>query len=194
MPKSTKIKKVAETPAAEIDEAIEPVVEEVKEKEKPAKVKAAKKFAPEDMIPCRSIVSAELLIEGAKSRALYRWAGYGYVGEMQYQDLVYDIGSGNNSYARKPCFIVEDDEFLAQYPQLEEIYGTLYTRGDFEELLSKSADVIRQVAPTLPKGAREALKSYVATQVRSGAFDSMNKIRILDDIFGTQMATMLFPN
>ena len=150
-----------------------------------------KTYKDTDLIPCRSIITGELLVEGQKSKALYRWADYGYVEYMEYRDLLYDMRSASNSFSNKPCFIIEDEELVAQNPKISALYATLYTNGDFEELLSKDVATIKRIVPTLPKSARESLKSFVATQIRNGNLDSMNKVRAFDEIFDTNMATVM---
>ena len=49
--------------------------------------KASRKFAQDDLIPCRSITFGELLLTGTKSKLLYSWANYGDVTEVELQDL-----------------------------------------------------------------------------------------------------------
>jgi hypothetical protein len=182
-------------PKAEEEVKVPATVEEMNTdvSDEDLKPEEPKKFKDNDLIPCRSITTGELLVEGQKTKTLYRWADYGYVESMEYQDLLYDVRSANNSFANKPCFVVEDEDFIAQHPKLEALYASLYSNGDFAELITKDAATIQRVVPTLPRGARESLKSYVATQIRNGNLDSMNRIRAFDEIFGTQMATMLFP-
>lgn len=161
--------------------------------EEAIKAQTVRKYNDDDLIPCRSITTGELLVEGQKSKALYRWADYGYVEYMEYRDLLYDIRSASNSFSNKPCFIIEDEELVSKFPKLEAVYASLYSMGDFAELLAQDVSTIKRVAEFFPKGAKESFKSYVATQIRNGNLDSMNRIRALDEIFGTQMATLLFP-
>lgn len=191
----TKTTTRAKKPKAAADAA--PVVEKnvisVDTKESIENSDSSRIYDDSDLIPCRSITTGELLVEGQKSKALYRWADYGYVEHMEYRDLLYDIRSASNSFANKPCFIIEDEELVSRFPKLEALYASLYTNGDFDELLDQDPAALKQIVSTLPKGVRESLKSYVATQIRSGNFDSMNRIRALDDVFGTSMATLLFP-
>ena len=172
-------------------EVVENVVVEETAKAEPVKAPEKRVFNDTDLIPCRSITTGELIVEGQKSRALYRWADYGYVEYMEYRDLLYDMRSSSNSFSNKPCFIIEDEDLVAQNPKISALYASLYTYGDFDELLSKDISTIKRIVPTLPKSVRESLKSFVATQIRNGNLDSLNKIRTLDEIFDTNMSTLL---
>ena len=67
-------------------------------------------FDKEDLIPCRSITFGELLMVGAKTKFVYKWADYDDVQEVEYQDLIYDVKIPGGSYSRFPRFIVIDDD------------------------------------------------------------------------------------
>lgn len=149
-------------------------------------------FNKEDMIPCRSITFGELLMVGAKTKFVYKWADYDDVQEVEYQDLIYDVRIPGGSYSRFPRFVVLDDDFIEQNPILNEVYSTIYSKSDIRKILDLSPNELKKVVSELPKGVRDSLKTMVATMITNGSFDSMNKIKILDEIFDTQMALTLF--
>ena len=93
-------------------EAVEETVVETKKAKVPAK--APKKYAADEMIPCRSITYGELLLTGTKSKMLYTWANYGDVTDMEFQDLQ-ALKSTRSSYLFKPRFIIEDPELVEQW-------------------------------------------------------------------------------
>ena len=149
-------------------------------------------FDKEDLIPCRSITFGELLMVGAKTKFVYKWADYDDVQEVEYQDLIYDVKIPGGSYSRFPRFIVIDDDFLEQNPVLNEVYEKIYSRSDIRKILDLSPNELKKTVEGLPKGVRDSLKTMVATMITNGSFDSMNKIKILDELLDTQMAQTLF--
>ena len=149
-------------------------------------------FNKEDLIPCRSITFGELLMVGAKTKFVYKWADYDDVQEVEYQDLVYDVKIPGGSYSRFPRFVVLDDDFIEQNPVLNDVYSKTYSKSDIRNILDLSPNEIKKIVPELPRGVRDSLKTMVATMITNGSFDSMNKIKILDEIFDTQMALTLF--
>ena len=149
-------------------------------------------FNKEDLIPCRSITFGELLMVGAKTKFVYKWADYDDVQEVEYQDLAYDVKIPGGSYSRFPRFVVLDDDFIEQNPVLNDVYSKTYSKSDIRKILDLSPNEIKKIVPELPKGVRDSLKTMVATMITNGSFDSMNKIKILDEIFDTQMALTLF--
>ena len=170
-----------------------------KEKNEPAEVKETtvstkekRLFDKEDLIPCRSITFGELLMVGAKTKFVYRWADYDDVQEVEYQDLVYDVKIPGGSYSRFPRFVVIDDDFIEQNPVLNDIYSKIYSKSDIRKILDLSPSELKKTVEGLPKGVKDSLKTMVSTMITNGSFDSMNKIRVLDEILETQMAQTLF--
>ena len=60
------------------------------------------------------------------------------------------------------------------------------------KILDLSPSELKKTVSELPAGIKSSLKTMVATMITNGTFDSMNKIKILDEIFDTQMAQTLF--
>ncbi len=151
--------------------------------------KESKKYKTTDAIPCISITSGELGMEGIKSHINYRWAERGDVTEVEYQDLLAAIRQ-NDSFVVKPYFVIQDDELVSQFPQLKKIYDSMYSGKDLQDLLKLTPSSMKAAVLTLPDGAKESIKNIAATQISSGQLDSVKKIKILDEIFGTEMALL----
>lgn len=149
-------------------------------------------FQPEDLIPCKSITPGELLMEGYKTHFVYKWADYDDVQDVEYQDLMYDIRIQGRSFSKYPRFVILDNDFVEQNPVLNEIYSKIYTIADLRKILDMSPNEIKKVVETLPQGAKESLKMIASTAVHNGTFDSLNKIKVLDELLDTKMAQALF--
>lgn len=152
------------------------------------KTVAKKTYSNTDGIPCSSIFPGELMINGLRTGSLYRWVNYGDIIDVEYQDLIAAIRAANPiSAVMKPYFIILDDEIVEQNPSIKKLYSTLYKDTDLKEILNTSPDNIKKIIPTLPAGAIEALKTIASTMVSNGTLDSINKIKVLDEVFGTQL-------
>ena len=173
------------------DEAVDTVEEEIEEVVEPVVVKReVKKFEATDGIPCRSIVSGGLYMSGIKSRIMYEWADNGDVTEVEYQDIVAAIRS-NVSYINKPYFIIEDEDILAQFPQLNKIYASMYSFKDLKEvLIDLPPKSMKATILSLPEGAKESIKNLASQMISNGTLDSVQKIKILDEIFDTELMLM----
>ena len=145
-----------------------------------------KKFKDEDQIPCVSISSGEVLYVGEKSKILYDWVSFGDVVEMEYRDLLIALRT-KRPCVMKPRVIVQDAEFLKQNPQLEELYNGLYSPADIRAILLLPADKLKDAIAVLPIGAQDALKGIASAEIDEGVLDSVAKVKVLDEIFGTQL-------
>lgn len=191
---TTAVKTKAKTTADTTVET-ESTTESVKaEPVKTADVKEVKKekksYAPSDGIPCKSITNGGLYMPGLKSNILYSWVDAGDVIEVEYQDLQAAIRS-NNGYVMNPFFVIEDEELVAQFPQLKKIYNTLYSVGDLEDVITElSPGDMKATILSLPKGAQDSIKHLASKMVSDGRLDSVRKIKVLDEIFDTEMSIM----
>ena len=150
-----------------------------------------RKFEQEDLIPCRSMVSGQLFIEGARSKLLYTFADYNDVCDIEYRDLIYMVRTYNNRFVYEPWIIIEDEDFISQNPKLAELYESMYTDGDLVEILNMPIPQMAEYINALPLGCKNAIKGIAATMIDSGSLDSVQKIKVLDEIFGTNMLLTL---
>ena len=186
MSKNTTTKKVVTTPpttqapVVEAPVVIAPVVEETV---------APRKFASDDVIRCVSITSGELIMVGEKTKTVYKWADKGDDQDVEYQDLIYAT-RGNSGFVFKPRFIIDDEEFLNQNPAVRAKYETMYTFSDIQDVLALDPQSMKQTILSLPEGAKDSIKSMAATMIANGTLDSVTKIKILDEIFDTQLMSM----
>lgn len=150
-----------------------------------------KVFNQEDLIPCRSVVSGALYIEGVRSHILYSWADYNDVIEVEYRDLVYMARTRNDANIYNPRIIIEDDDFIKQNKSVKDLYDSLYTTGDLRDIIALPVDQMKREIVKLPIGAKDSLKGIVATMIDSRSLDSVKKIKALDELFGTQMLLTL---
>ena len=168
---------------AEID-----VMEETQEEVKKPKAtqKSVKKYAPTDMIPCRSITYGELLLTGSKTKLLYTWANYGDVTEMEFQDLQ-ALKSTRSSYLFKPRFIIEDEELVEQWASdFKSMYDDIATM-DVEALFKLPTAQLRAKLKKAPVGIQQAVKNLAGEKIMNGSLDSLAKIKAIDEVLDTQL-------
>ena len=143
--------------------------------------------ANDEGIVCRSITPGGLYMTGIKSNILYEWNDIGVDTEIEYQDLVAAIRS-NSAYVMKPFFIIQDKEFVEQFPRLKNLYDTLYSIKDLQSVLTNlSPDDMKATILSLPEGAQESIKHIASKMISNRTLDSVSKIEYLDEIFDTKM-------
>lgn len=146
----------------------------------------SKKYEDEDLIMCRSITVGGLNVKGNRSGYIYQFADYGDELEIEYRDLNYMVRTKErNTFI--PRFIIEDDDFVSQYKELQKLYDSLYTTQDFKEILRLSPGQMASAIDSMSQGAKDALKNLAASMIEDGSLDSIQRIKTLDEIFGTQL-------
>ena len=192
---STAMKKTTKKETVVAEETLDDILETesveapVVEKVTPKKAEK-KKYALTDGIPCRSITQGGLYMHGIKSDIAYKWSNDGDVTEVEYQDLVAAVRS-SVSYVMKPYFIIEDKEFVSQFPQLNQVYDSMYSIRDLRSvILDLSPNMMKSTILSLPDGAKESIKHMASEMISNGSLDSVKKIKILDEIFDTKFMLM----
>ena len=148
--------------------------------------KAPRKYAPDELITCRSITYGELLLTGTKSKLLYSWANYGDTTEVEYQDLQ-ALKSTRSSYLFKPRIVIEDEELAEQWGK---DFGDMYKNIvdiDVEDLFKLSATQFKSKLKKAPKGVQQAVKNIAGEKILNGSLDSLAKIKAIDEVLGTDL-------
>lgn len=174
------------------EEIVETAVqEETSVKETPSTKKTApRKFAPDDMITCRSITYGELLLTGTKSKLLYSWANYGDTTEVEFQDLQ-ALKSTRSSYLFRPRFVIEDEELAEQWSKdLGDMYKDI-VHVDVEDLFKLPLNQFKAKLKKAPKGVQQAVKNIAGEKIMNGSLDSLSKIKAIDEILGTDLKMYL---
>lgn len=156
------------------------------EKLKKPTVKAVKKYAPNDMIVCRSVTYGELLLPGTKSKMLYTWANYGDRTDVEFQDLQ-ALKSTRSTYLFKPRFIIEDEELVEQWRNdLGKVYDDIIAT-DVEALFKLPTAQLKAKLKKAPVGIQQAVKNLAGEKIMNGTLDSLAKIKAIDEILGTDL-------
>lgn len=149
-----------------------------------------KKFKSDEMIPCVSITPGEMFYVGNKSNTLYTFANIDDVVEIEFRDLDYAARS-KDAMMFKPRFIVQDADFVALHPSLDKVYSSLHSAKDLKDILKMSPAQMEKTINSLPEGAKESIKTIAATMVDNGTLDSIQRVKVIDSIFGTEMLLKL---
>jgi hypothetical protein len=154
----------------------------IEEKIEPKK----KVFEQNDGIMCKSLVQGRLNVEGPKTKMIYNFSHFGDETEIEYRDLVALVRTKDVSVF-SPRFVVIDDDFLDEFPNVKKFYDNEYSVRNITDILELDNTEMIEKIKNLPKGAFEALRSIAAERVMSGEIDSVRKIKSLDIAFGTDL-------
>ena len=169
-----------------IEKNEEKIVKEVKKSE------PVKEYHGDDLISCRSITNGELLYVGKKSGTLYRWSAYGDTSEVEYQDIL-ALKTSKSQFLYDPLFVIEDEGIIdnPKWADIKELYDAMISNDEIAEVLRMDNISFRKLLEALPVGFRKAIVTEVSTQIENGTFDSLQKIKIVDEICNTDLACLL---
>ena len=194
---TTRKRTTAKAPAAEkVETPVEEnVVEETPAKEvskaAPAPAAEPRQFNQNDLILCRSVTAGWLGVSG-KSGQYYVFENFGDECEIEYQDL-FALKSRRSNYIYAPLFVIEDEELLEnpRWKDVAQFYDEKVFREDIDEVLNLPVSSFKKALEALPKGLAKALQVKVAEKIEDGSFDSLSKIKIIDEVYGTDFRSIL---
>ena len=154
--------------------------------------KEPRKIASSDFISCRSVTAGELIAKGRKTGTIYIWTAYGDTTDVEFVDLQ-AWNSAKSGFVYEPLFVIEDEDVLAmkQYEDLKEIYSTFYGVDNLNKFFELDNKTFKKKLEALPTGIQNSIKSIAADMLESGKLDSLDKIKSLDTVLGTDLMTFL---
>ncbi len=180
--------------AATVDtDTIEDVVAEEKPKKTQSKIETAKRdFAPTDLIDCISITTGYMNYRGRKTGNEYSWENNGDITPIEYQDLRAAM-LGRSSYIFNPLFIIDNEELLElpEWKPVKELYEDMYSPMDLGAIFSLNINEMEKVIRQLPIGARKSIGNLAKTMMDDGRLDSLQKIKKIDEILGTELSLFI---
>ena len=156
--------------------------------------KEVKEFAPHDGIICRSVWAGGLNIT-CRSGNFYEFKDYGDTAEIEYQDLAALVRK-RSEHIFAPRIIIDDEDFLNEFPQIKDFYAEVYSEGDLKSILLLPPKQMTEAINKLPDAVFPTLRSLAATMVSNGEIDSLRTVKTLSDIFGADfnLLSELFAN
>ena len=154
--------------------------------------KQPRQFNQNDLILCRSVTAGWLGVSG-KSGQYYVFENFGDECEIEYQDL-FALKSRHSNYIYAPHFVIEDEELLEnpRWTDVAKFYDEkVYTLEDVDEVLNLPVNNFKKALTQLPRGLAKSLQVKVAEKIEDGSFDSIKKIKIIDEVFGTDFHSIL---
>lgn len=151
--------------------------------------KKVKKYAPNDLIECRSVTGGELILVGDKTKLHYTWSDYGDTAYVEYQDLQ-ALQSRKSAFLTKPRFMIEDENLVEQWAtMLKPIYDKINTKN-IEEFFNLPVDRFEAQLKVMPEGLKEAVKTRAVQMIQSDELYDIRKVRAIDTAWGTDFVAM----
>lgn len=178
--------KKEEEPTPVVEKKPEPIKKTVR---KVVPVKEIKKFAPDDQIPCRSLVPWKMVMLGVDKLTSYRWSGYGDIEYVTYRDLQ---SWRRKDIVKKGKIFIEDPDICDQWKHdLEGVYQN-YIGIDYpEEFFEKSDAEFEKMLSSSSDTFKEVIKFTALDMIRNENYPSVQKINIIDRVLKTGIIEFL---
>jgi hypothetical protein len=151
--------------------------------------KTPKKYAPNDLIECRSVTGGELILIGQKSQLQYTWADYNDTAWVEYQDLQ-ALQSRRSNFLMKPRFVIEDDELVEQWgSMLKPIYDKVINQN-IEDFFELPLNKFKAQLSVMPIGLKDAVKTKAVQMIQNDELYDIRKVREIDAAWGTDFVEM----
>jgi hypothetical protein len=151
--------------------------------------KTPKKYAPNDLIECRSVTGGELILIGQKSQLQYTWADYNDTAWVEYQDLQ-ALQSRRSNFLMKPRFVIEDDELVEQWgSMLKPIYDKVINQN-IEDFFELPLNKFKAQLSVMPIGLKDAVKTKAVQMIKDDELYDIRKVREIDAAWGTDFVEM----
>jgi hypothetical protein len=150
--------------------------------EKRTRRRVKKSFDLTDKIKCHSITQGGLYVDGPKTKQVYSFSDYDDVTEIEYRDLE-GLVKTKSPYIYHPYFLIDDPDFVAEFPNLDKFYSDHYDMMQLESILNYPVNIMMDKIKKLPDGAAENLRILAASKVANGQLDSVRKIKALNEFF-----------
>lgn len=154
---------------------------------KTAPPKAIKKFAPEDMILCRSVVPWPIVKPGQNT--VYRWPYFGYEDYVAFKDLQ---SWRQTPIVKEPMIMIEDPDICDQWKHdLGNLYQKYLGVSYPEEFFEKDDEEFRKTLESATLTFKELIKYTAMDMIRNQNYPSVAKIVIIDEVLGTGIKDFL---
>lgn len=146
-----------------------------------------RKIADDEYIECKAMKNHRVIFIGAKSKDRHEFSGFGDICSIQYQDLRACVTGRTKDFLFDPCFIILDDDVLAQpqFKKLKEMYDKMYVVEDVDELFNMRDIEFKAKLLAANEGLKELILSSATQRLKEGTFNSITKLRMIDEVFHT---------
>lgn len=132
-------------------------------------------------VMCRSVTNGGLNIN-CRSGNTYEFKDYGYDCEIEYDDLVILVRK-HSDHIFLPRFVIEDEDFLAEFEQVANVYEKVYTKDELNSIFELPPSQMINVIKTMPANVQKNLQNLIATRIADGSIDSVKRIRALSEYY-----------
>jgi hypothetical protein len=125
------------------------------------------------------------LFYSSRTGAEFVFTEYGQTDQIQVSELI-NMNNKNPRYLKEPWLIIMDED-VVQFLGLSKVYENIIMPEEFETFFNRPVEEIEAFIRKAPKGMTQLIVSMAQTKVQDGTLDSMRVVKLINDIFGTDL-------
>lgn len=142
-----------------------------------------KKFMPDDLIECKSVVPWKMIEIGTDKNTLYTWNNYGDVEVVPFRELQ---AWRKREIIKDPKVIILDEDLCEMWKHdLGNVYKKYLGVEYPEEFFDVTDEQFRKMLGDAPDVFKNVIKYTAMNMIHNENYPSVQKIQIIDELLGT---------
>lgn len=139
------------------------------------------------LVPVMNVTNGALVYASKRTGAEYHFTNYGDIEYIEVSELL-TMRSSAKAFIDEPHLIILDDEVI-EYMGLRKQYNNLSNAQNIDVVFTFTNEEFEEVVNIAPKGIQVLIVSRAKTLYNEGTFDSVQKIRFLNEKFAIEIGT-----
>lgn len=136
----------------------------------------------DDQVYVMNGLMGTLVYRSDRTRKVWKFTNFGQIDTIEYGELV-TIRNRYSKYLTEGWLIVLDKAVQDEF-KLTEMYQSILTPDNIEEIFSKNVDELRVFIDNLPDGMKATFVNKAMEKYKQGTLDSVKTIRLIEEKFG----------
>lgn len=176
--KTTRKRTTRTTKPVEKVEAVEEKVVETVEEVKPTRQKKAQ-IDRDELVACRNVTGGRLTYISKKTGLETVWTEHDDVEFIDVGELL-TMKSSQPKFLKHPWIVVDDEE-VAEYLGLKQLYKDMADTEDLDAFFEMSTQKMSEVLDKVPQGTKDAIGVLARQKIEEETLYDNRKIRLLED-------------
>ena len=159
----------------------------LEENTKTPRIVEKEKLSLDTIVYCRNGTSGELVYHSKRNHGYsIVWTEFGQEEPIELAELIQMRNSAPRFFTDN-WILIEDDSVL-RYLGVDKYYKNALNYENFDTLFREPPEVIIKKISVMSKGLRATVSEIAREKIRSGEFDSVKRIKAMEDALGIELA------
>ena len=138
-----------------------------------------RQLSRDDLITVMNNTAGTFIYQSRRTGREWLFTEYGQTDEIELGELI-TINNSHPRILKEPWLLVLDEDAI-EYLGLKRLYENVLNPEELDRFFSMSVDKMEQLLDKMPRGMKELIVGIAREKIKTGEFDSMAKIRLIED-------------